>query len=220
MLLLLGRAEQLAGRESASDRLRQALEAAGDAATRWDAARRLARDLLWRQRIDEAARVLEPVIEQQRACDPQAALILEADRANFLLMSDDHAPAAGRHVERVAADCAGTGTGELMVRVAAAYRRALATATTADETVELLSDTLDCDEGFVLLLAESPTVFWACAALQWAGRLEEARRLATAALEFARSTGGVTYVSSAAGWRARVDTAGHWRSGDRASSHV
>ena len=209
LLFRLGSAEQMAGRPAAAERFVAAMQEAEEPSIRWHAARWLARQYNARVRQRDAVAVLESVLAEQLEHDPPRALVTEAEMAAYGSIVDEMASEAGPRVERVAAAHSGDSEPERMVQVAAAFDRCLATRGTAAEVSDMLDRALVGDR-LLGTLAESSTAFWACGALMWCGRLEEAARQSDAVLAEGRRRGGEIWVSAAATWRALTA----WNRGD------
>ena len=132
VLLELGRAERLAGRSEAVDRLR---EAAASPALRVQATVELATALAMGARVEEASHVLERSIAETP--DRETALLLEAQLFGLSQASDAMAARVSGRLERVCDGLTGDTPGERLALAANVFHRTFMGMGRADEVAAL-----------------------------------------------------------------------------------
>lgn len=184
----LGSAELRAARPGAHEHLRAALEAAGDSATRAQAAVELAIALTAGDRVQEAVELLSPVIDEIARADPETAMRLEADLFGATQIELATTRVAWDRVARHRNRLSGTSPGERMLMACLAFQAGL-----RGDSAERAAELAECALADGALLhdqrPEAHPFYHALMPLAFADRLDETQRYLELAVSDARARG-------------------------------
>ena len=188
VLLGLGNAELIVGKTSAVARLREALDQAPDAETRFEAASRLGSALVWSGRLPEAMAVGNELVAGATPADGELTLRLEAELALIAQFAPAFAKAALDRLARYEGTLTGATHGERQILTCLAFRAAHSRRS-ANQTADLAALALAGNTLVDEHSTGSAAVFLAIWSLIYADRLDDADRHFQRALRTAAQRG-------------------------------
>ncbi|MDQ3647724.1 MAG: LuxR C-terminal-related transcriptional regulator [Actinomycetota bacterium] len=202
VMIALGRAELLAGEETAVARLREALASAQDASLRAEAAREFARALTEEGRPDEAVQVLERAIGGTN--DRETALYLEVNLLAFGQYSPALAVQVADRVEHTEGMLGNT-PAERLALAATALHRTFGGLVSGEEVATLALRALGDGRLLGEATADHRAFDGPLLALLYSDHHDELRAVLAEATADARARGSARGLASTLGYRARLE---------------